>query len=186
MMIVIVLIIIVVVVVINIVIIIDIIVVIIIVIIIVIHTITKGVVWCGVVGRGGGQQQAHNFLISPIAKTQHSTITTSSSHELVLNGRQPRTRPIKFVLAPLEPVAHRLYRHYFCSSVILLQERWIFFEKRTKKGGHTNIRRTTSLEKIPRKGPLWIVLASLNSFSHPPHILLVAIWCILTTGTSKN
>jgi hypothetical protein len=100
------------------------IVVVIIVIIIVIHTITKGVVWCGVVGRGGGgQQQAHNFLISPIANTQHTITTTSSSHELVLNGRQPRTRQIKFVLASSEPAVHRLFRHYNCSAVHLLQER---------------------------------------------------------------
>ena len=77
----------------------------------------SGVVWWGVVG-----QQAHNFLISPIAKTQH-TITTSSSHELVLNGRQPRTRQIKFVLASSEPAVHRLFRHYNCSAVHLLQER---------------------------------------------------------------
>jgi hypothetical protein len=114
-----------------------------------------GGVWCGVVV-GQQQHQAHNFLISPtIAKTQNTITTSPSSHELVINGRQPRTRPIKFVLAPVEPVAHRLYRHYCCSSVILLQERCILFEKKAEKGGqHSNIRRTTSLEKIPRKGPI--------------------------------
>jgi hypothetical protein len=40
-------------------------------------------------------------FIIPIPKTQHTI--TSSSPELVFNGRQPRTGLIKFVLTSLEP-----------------------------------------------------------------------------------